>query len=137
MLRQGFLDEDVLILQLDGKPEYIVFINEAKYKKEFHSIEYLNKFLEMKYMPSSSLAAPHLSAKNHLAISDQTDKYSIRYGRCTVYTVIFFRYGTKKIYFKKSNKMYYYHDDVYGTQQTYSLENAINQISRSISPRDH
>ena len=56
LFKQGFFDENVLALKVDGNKEYAVFVNENKYNGELNSIEKVIDFLKQKYLDKSQKA---------------------------------------------------------------------------------
>ncbi len=50
LFKQGFFDENVLALKVDGSKEYALFVNENKYNGELNSLEKIIDFLNQKYL---------------------------------------------------------------------------------------
>lgn len=50
LLKQGFLDEDILALKLDSTDTYAFFVNETRNNKELNNIKDILFFLEIKYL---------------------------------------------------------------------------------------
>ncbi|NJX17112.1 hypothetical protein, partial [Tamlana crocina] len=50
LFKQGFFDENVLALKIDGKEEYAFLVNENKFDGELNTAESIFKFIEEKYL---------------------------------------------------------------------------------------
>ncbi len=50
LLKQGFLDDNILAFKLDSTDRYAIFVNESKYDKNLNTLEDLSKFLADKYI---------------------------------------------------------------------------------------
>jgi hypothetical protein len=48
--KQGFYDDEVLAIRVDGSEEYVVFINEKKYNEGFNTINKVVELLKEKYL---------------------------------------------------------------------------------------
>jgi len=53
LFKQGFFDENILALKLDGENSYAFFINETKYDNELNNINDVLLFLEAKYLKNA------------------------------------------------------------------------------------
>ena len=59
LFKNGFIDEDILALKIDGQENFVVFINETNSKAELNSIEAIEKFLINKYLQNKDLSNKH------------------------------------------------------------------------------
>lgn len=50
LFKHGFFDENVLALKVDNSNEYVVMVNENKFKGEVKSMDMITEFLERKYL---------------------------------------------------------------------------------------
>ncbi|WP_322971516.1 hypothetical protein [Faecalibacter sp. LW9] len=50
----SFLDENLFILKLDGRNEYVVFINENKVQGIINSLQQINDFIDYKYIKNNT-----------------------------------------------------------------------------------
>lgn len=50
LLKQGFFDQNIIALKLDGTNNYAFFVNETKYDKELNNIEDIFDFLNREYI---------------------------------------------------------------------------------------
>lgn len=55
LFKHGFLDENILILKLDGTDKFNFYANEEKFKKELNSPKDVFDFLQEKYPPEVEL----------------------------------------------------------------------------------
>lgn len=53
LFKNGFADDNILALKIDGKNEYAVFVNENNHSSEINSIEKIREFLQNKYLDPS------------------------------------------------------------------------------------
>lgn len=60
LFKQGFFDENILALKIDGKEEYAFLVNENKYEGDLNTAESIFKFLKDKYLPPIN----HRTTKN-------------------------------------------------------------------------
>jgi hypothetical protein len=58
LFKQGFFDENVLALKIDGTEEYAFLVNETKYDKELNSLDALEEFLDQKYFVQPKVILP-------------------------------------------------------------------------------
>lgn len=58
LFKHGFLDKSVLALQLDGRQEYVLFVNKNVYQKVLGSYDKVTKYLSSKYLPKTPIPEP-------------------------------------------------------------------------------
>lgn len=58
LFRQGFFDENILALKVDGKNEYAFLVNENKFPKEVTTLEQITAFLKKSYIDSDNERLP-------------------------------------------------------------------------------
>jgi len=59
LLKHFFVDDDILMLKLDGSEGYVLFVNETKFGKEINTSSDVLSFLEKKYVTQNSPGKPH------------------------------------------------------------------------------
>ncbi|BDD02420.1 hypothetical protein PEPS_47000 (plasmid) [Persicobacter psychrovividus] len=59
LLNHGFVDDEVLALRMDSKEDYIILCNESKGLKSLKSIQFLERYLEEKYLLSKGKKTVH------------------------------------------------------------------------------
>lgn len=62
LFKQGFFDENILALKIDGKQEYAFFVNETKFDGELNSINKIFEFLNLEYIESPIQKVTHNSS---------------------------------------------------------------------------
>jgi hypothetical protein len=55
LFKQGFIDENVIALKVDGSNEYAVFVNENKYNGDLDSIDKIVVFLKNKCIVTTKI----------------------------------------------------------------------------------
>jgi len=64
LLKNGFVDESILALNLDGTEECVIFINEELYNKGINKLNEINGFLEDKYLNMRSSINYRIESQN-------------------------------------------------------------------------
>ncbi|WP_018477017.1 hypothetical protein [Pontibacter roseus] len=57
LFKQGFFNESILVLKIDGRDEYVFLVNETKYAVEFSSPERIIDFINKQYYALPATAA--------------------------------------------------------------------------------
>lgn len=99
LFKQGFMDENVLVLKVDGKNEYAFLANENRYDGDLNTVEKISAFLETSY----TLEVP---SKPPALVSDIQKDYSFE--RIKVAT----NKGIVEILAKNPEGIWKYGDDV-------------------------
>jgi len=79
LFKQGFFDQNVLALKIDGKEEYAFLVNENKYDGELNSFDRIIDFLQKKYINASikgaiSSSGGQLTKENQKPVVIKTPK---------------------------------------------------------------
>ena len=135
LFKQGFIDENFLILKLNGMDRYIFFINEETNQISNISIEFITNMLEQRYSQNNSIQNPLPKYE----IINKTRHSNIFGKKTTIATVSFENNTQGKIYIKESTDQYYIKEKKQyniGSKQHYyeSLEScilALNILLRS------
>jgi len=120
LFKQGFFDENILALKIDGTEEYAFFVNETKYNKDVNSligvIEFLNqKYIQAPIIVSSENIKPSNNVPQYVApkytSEENGQSYSFCFGRDTTEYNIEFEDGEKgKISVIQNDKKAFYLD---------------------------
>lgn len=65
LFRQGFFDENVLALKIDGLDEYSLLINQNNFEKDINSVEKVISFLNEKYLRKPSFVESKLPTSSN------------------------------------------------------------------------
>ncbi|MFD0701771.1 hypothetical protein [Myroides pelagicus] len=116
LFKQGFFDENVLALKVDGKDEYSMLINENKFDQELNSISSVLTFLEQNYSKKNNAIFLKNDYTEDLEITDIIvigSKRTFKMGRHTEYQVLRSDNMVFQIYRKHSNNKYF----IYGPKE--------------------
>ena len=74
LFRQGFFDENVLALKVDGLDEYSLLINQNNYEEDINSVEKVISFLNEKYLRKPTFVESKLpKSSNTISIKQEHD----------------------------------------------------------------
>lgn len=76
----GFLDENIFALKMDGKDNYVFLINESKYGFEINSIADINDFLIENYLSKNDQSI-NTRLNNNYEIKKVKELFSLQYGK--------------------------------------------------------
>lgn len=116
LFKQGFFDENVLALKVDGKDEYSMLINENKFDQELNSISSVLIFLEQNYSKKKKAVVQQNNYTQNLQISNIKEvgsKISFSMGRYTKFKVLRSDNKTFQMNLKHSNNKYF----IYGWRE--------------------
>lgn len=117
LFKQGFFDEYILALKLDGKDEYVYFVNESKFEKNLNSSKTINDFLKTKYIKKIDEPKKEqiLEKKEVPIILHQTPKYILKNDIDKNSFFVEFNDGLKGALFcKKKENLFFFKAKAYG-----------------------
>lgn len=86
LFKQGFFDENILALKIDGNNGYAFLANETKYETELNSIENINEFLNENYINNNLVLDSYIAPafqKTKVSVghstSSEREKYTINF----------------------------------------------------------
>lgn len=125
LLKHFFVDDDILMLKLDGSEDYVIFVNETKFGKEINSVSDIFSFLENKYVSQQFNNDSH-EATEASSIRDVKVPSFQEFIPITAYNIFFGSYDKIRIRFSDgiegeinrghSTGKYFYYDSVSGRQ---------------------
>jgi len=74
LFKHGFFDKNVLALKIDGKEEYVFFINESRYNGELNSFSNIINFLSEKYVNPPNGVIKKLTPSEKLELKAQKER---------------------------------------------------------------
>lgn len=109
LFKQGFFDENILVLKVDGTDEYAILVNETKQNQDLNSLSAVNEFLSRNYIE------PHVEPKEigvgHVVPNYQiirTEENHPLFGTMNYVYFIEYEDGIRgKIYKRKKEKTYF------------------------------
>lgn len=132
LFKNGFLDENILALKVDGKDEYVFLINEKKYNDNVFSIVNIIEFLKTQYIsnPLSKFNKGLLSEsfpKYSYKIIEEITEWTIAYGNRIKYKILLNDKDLVYVYKKQSLDEYFAY--INGEVKAFkSIEECINTI---------
>jgi hypothetical protein len=103
LVKYVFVDEDFLMLKVDSREEFFVFINETKFGKELNSIDQIRSVLKVKY-PWGKIE------KYHLLFSLVQKSYTYKMGHFSEYSVKFNDQVVSSVYFSTSKNCWFIYE---------------------------
>lgn len=121
LMKHGFLDDEFLILNLDGTDEFALFINETKLGQQIKSINEVSKYLAKRYKTNS---APVFQESKYLNQEHPLGAFFIKYSPKTLEVIG--RFSIRELIHLKEKNKFYGHDrfECVKNRKTYTL----NQI---------
>lgn len=119
LFKQGFFDQNILVLKIDGKEEYAFLVNETRFDKELNSMDNIIEFLHKNYNDKSinpkfdtrsSSILKYTSPK--YKIHKSREEYSIFSGTTEIYDIEFEDGESGTIYCHKNAKEVYFEDNI-------------------------
>lgn len=131
LYKQGFIDEHVMALKIDGINGHYFFINETKYGKEINSIADVNSFLESKYVNTDNKTTYSID-ENGIPEHDETAQYSydLVFGQHDKIELKFKDGISGEIYFGHKTKKYFFVHFTWGKKYFDSKLDCIKEFYR-------
>lgn len=127
LLKQGFLDENVIALKLDGSEQFAFFVNETKYDGELNNIHDVLNFLESKYLRNTEADKLRFVKKDRLGniiVPSYTETKPVEHFQLfdsNFYSIIIsFDDGLSGTIFKRKSDNKYYHSNNFQGERFFS-----------------
>lgn len=137
LLKHFFVDDEILMLKIDGSEGYILFVNETKYGKEINSASDVLNFLEKKYGKHKNDPSVKLSDFNDIVVPDYQEfepieTFNVFFGNFDRIPIKFNDGFEGEINKGHSTDKYFYYDSVSGKRYAEDKLECINLLYKNL-----